>query len=192
MRPPVMQIADHPALDFLNTVGAPRSETYEWLGDGQDLLDWMRLSGLVAPEALTTLAARTKMGALDATAQTARDLREALRAYLETGAPEVIDQLNSILSTEHSHMQLQIDGAGFGLQRVTRLQSADSLLVPLAASIADLLAHTDTARRRNCGGPTCTMWFLDVSKNNKRRWCSMAVCGNRAKAAAHRAKTKTS
>ncbi|MEL6323421.1 MAG: CGNR zinc finger domain-containing protein, partial [Pseudomonadota bacterium] len=35
-------------------------------------------------------------------------------------------------------------------------------------------------------GPTCTLYFHDVSKNHKRRWCSMDICGNRAKAAAHR------
>jgi predicted RNA-binding Zn ribbon-like protein len=36
---------------------------------------------------------------------------------------------------------------------------------------------------RKCEGTTCTLWFLDVSKAHARRWCSMAVCGNRAKAA---------
>ena len=34
------------------------------------------------------------------------------------------------------------------------------------------------------------LWFLDVSKAHARRWCNMAVCGSRAKAAAHRARAR--
>ena len=45
---------------------------------------------------------------------------------------------------------------------------------------------------RKCEGEGCTLWFLDLSKAHARRWCSMAVCGNRAKAAAHRARARQS
>jgi len=43
---------------------------------------------------------------------------------------------------------------------------------------------------KNCEGPTCTMLFLDTTKGHARRWCTMAVCGNRAKQASHRARAK--
>ncbi|WP_281261965.1 CGNR zinc finger domain-containing protein [[Actinomadura] parvosata] len=36
-------------------------------------------------------------------------------------------------------------------------------------------------RVRKCANPQCVLWFLDVSKNGSRRWCSMEACGNRAK-----------
>jgi predicted RNA-binding Zn ribbon-like protein len=60
------------------------------------------------------------------------------------------------------------------------------LLVPPAHAAADLLAHGDPALVRNCAGPACTLRFYDRTKAHQRRWCSMAVCANRAKARAHR------
>jgi predicted RNA-binding Zn ribbon-like protein len=43
----------------------------------------------------------------------------------------------------------------------------------------------DRSRVRRCGREGCVLLFLDTSKNNTRRWCDMAVCGNRVKAATH-------
>ena len=50
------------------------------------------------------------------------------------------------------------------------------------------VALADFRLIRGCEGPVCTLLFLDRTKAHGRRWCSMAVCGNRAKAAAHRAR----
>jgi len=36
-----------------------------------------------------------------------------------------------------------------------------------------------------CQNPACVLWFFDTTRNGTRRWCSMAVCGNRAKARRH-------
>jgi hypothetical protein len=55
--------------------------------------------------------------------------------------------------------------------------------------MADLICREDFRLIRACDGPACTLLFLDRTKSHARRWCSMAVCGNRAKAAAHRART---
>ncbi|MES6429106.1 CGNR zinc finger domain-containing protein [Cutibacterium acnes] len=41
-----------------------------------------------------------------------------------------------------------------------------------------------------CEGPACTLMFADHTRARARRWCSMAVCGNRAKQAAHRSRIK--
>jgi len=43
---------------------------------------------------------------------------------------------------------------------------------------------------RECGNPACTLWFLDTTKAQRRRWCTVEICGNRAKAAAHRRRLK--
>ena len=53
---------------------------------------------------------------------------------------------------------------------------------------ADLACNADFRLIRACNGRACTLLFLDRTKAHGRRWCSMAVCGNRAKAAAHRAR----
>lgn len=54
--------------------------------------------------------------------------------------------------------------------------------------VHDLVCHADFRLIRACEGTACTLMFLDRTKAHARRWCSMAVCGNRAKAAAHRAR----
>ncbi|MBK3630046.1 CGNR zinc finger domain-containing protein [Streptomyces sp. MBT49] len=45
-------------------------------------------------------------------------------------------------------------------------------------------------RIRGCAQETCVLHFFDTSRNGTRRWCSMAVCGNRAKASRHYARAK--
>jgi predicted RNA-binding Zn ribbon-like protein len=58
----------------------------------------------------------------------------------------------------------------------------------VADDFADFLAAFEPGRLRHCDNPACTMVFYDRGKNNRRRWCSMAVCGNRHKVASYRAR----
>src|SRR5260370_1447160 len=59
----------------------------------------------------------------------------------------------------------------------------------LVDAAADLICNYDFQLIRSCEGSACCLIFLDRTKGHARRWCSMAVCGNRAKAEAHRART---
>jgi len=63
-------------------------------------------------------------------------------------------------------------------------------LQPIAEAIGDLICNADFRLIRTCGAPTCTLMFYDRTKGHARRWCSMSICGNRAKAAAHRARVR--
>ena len=72
-----------------------------------------------------------------------------------------------------------------------RWDNPKTLLLPIAEAMGNLICEQDFTLVRTCEGPTCTLRFLDVSKAHGRRWCSMAVCGNRAKAAAHRARVRS-
>lgn len=53
-----------------------------------------------------------------------------------------------------------------------------------------LVAGTDPERVRRCANPECTLHFHDTSKTGRRRWCSMASCGNRLKARRHQDRTR--
>ncbi|MFC9972033.1 CGNR zinc finger domain-containing protein [Spirillospora sp. NPDC127200] len=55
--------------------------------------------------------------------------------------------------------------------------------LPAWVAAADLvrLRGERAERIRKCANPACVLWFYDISKNGSRRWCSMEVCGNRAK-----------
>lgn len=59
-------------------------------------------------------------------------------------------------------------------------------LTPIALSAVEVAGSTDPGRLRDCDAEDCTRWFVDTSKGGRRRWCSMARCGNRAKAARYR------
>lgn len=59
-------------------------------------------------------------------------------------------------------------------------------LTPIALSAVEVAGSADPGRLRDCDAEDCTRWFVDTSKGGRRRWCSMARCGNRAKAARYR------
>jgi predicted RNA-binding Zn ribbon-like protein len=67
-----------------------------------------------------------------------------------------------------------------------RWDSPESLLFPLARSLADLVCTEDFTHVKACEGLGCTLLFVDRTRGHVRRWCSMAICGNRAKQSAHR------
>lgn len=187
MQPPAMFIADDPALDFLNTVGAPHGEMIEWLETGDDLKAWL-LQADLAQEA--EFAEFPEDAETDITAAEARHLRDEFRAYLDHGSTELFEHLNWILQRESGHWELD-PNPPHHMTRSLSFTQPGQLLVPIAIAIAELIARQETDRVRECANPSCTMWFRDVSRNNRRRWCSMSVCGNRAKVAAHRSRERS-
>jgi predicted RNA-binding Zn ribbon-like protein len=66
------------------------------------------------------------------------------------------------------------------------LEKPEDLIVPVAHLAAEFLSSADYSAIRKCENPDCILFFYDTSKNHTRRWCSMGLCGNRAKVAAFR------
>lgn len=66
----------------------------------------------------------------------------------------------------------------------------EAILGPIALSALTMLVQTDLTRIKQCAGEHCGWLFIDTTKNKRRRWCEMEVCGNRAKQKAHRARTR--
>lgn len=189
--PPPYLIADDPGIEVLNSVGAPYGETVDWVQDGKELLAWMVAVELLTPDQSQQIDALLPEKALDKAAQDVRALREQFRAIVPHSSPEFLLKLNQLLSKGRGFYELVAeDGQAPVLRLIQRVKTGDDLVSLCAAAIAQLLSQGEPERTRKCGNPACTYWFRDVSKNNRRRWCSMAVCGNRAKAAAHRAKVK--
>jgi predicted RNA-binding Zn ribbon-like protein len=194
-RPPAMFLADSVGLDFVNSLATPVDVAVDWLADGQDLLAWLEQAGLVSTSELLQVRARALPGELDLVAAQARQLREWFRAFLRkhkgrplaTGALRELAPLNRLLERNESYAQV-VHGAGDRLElRVTRRwRSPESLLLPIAEALAAVVCDEDFSYVKACEGPTCTLLFADHTRGRARRWCSMAVCGNRAKAAAHR------
>ena len=197
-RPEPFFIADSVALDFLNSVAVPKADEYDWLESGEDVLDWLVQSGLVKEEQVKALRNPKVRSSLDAVSKKIRAFREEFRFFVistsEAGQVQddhpFINKLNRLMSEGEQKMRLSsAAGGGYALKVVYEINKAGDLLPRLAAACAELIAEANFAYIRKCEGPGCTLYFRDVSKNHKRRWCSMEVCGNRAKAAAFRRRT---
>ncbi len=207
-RPPAFFIADALGLDFLNSTATPVDEKVEWIDNGEGLLKWLEEARLVPKEVAAAFRASALPGELDAVAAQARALREWFRGFvfkhkgksLTKAAVAELAPLNRVLARDEAFGQIVLDlrdhnhagASGLALQARRRWRSPDSLLLPVAQVIAEFLSTDDLSYVKECEGPTCTLLFLDRTRGRARRWCSMAVCGNRAKQAAHRARSRRS
>lgn len=173
-------------------MAAPAGAPIEFLRDGRALVAWLVAAGLIDADDAPSLR-RLGAPALDGVAHRAVALREWLRPVVARSAgarprttAEELRHLNGILAAHPRVEQVAATPDGYALRRRVEWGTADAALAPLAGAIADLLTRIDFAQIRRCASPECTLWFLDRSKSHRRQWCSMAVCGNRAKVAAHR------
>ncbi|HWB12113.1 MAG TPA: ABATE domain-containing protein [Pirellulales bacterium] len=200
-RPPAFFVADHLALDFLNTTAKPRGELVDWLADGEDLVAWLEQAGAIEPAAAAKMR-EWDADVLDEVARQAREFRHWLRGFVTArlGRPlrataGAVAPLNELLGRDSSFQRIEAagreaeEGRHLVLRRVRRWENPQELLAPIAEAAADLICNQDFRLIRSCEGSACILVFLDRTKAHARRWCSMAVCGNRAKAAAHRART---
>lgn len=200
-RGPALFVADAAALDFLNSIATPVDEPVDWIDDGNGWLEWLKQSGWVEDEILQRLQALAMPGELETVAAQARSLREWFRGFvlkykgkpLEASALTELEALNRLLERDEKYTQITLqDGEtpklAWELKR--RWRSPDSLLLPLGEVLAQFVSEEDFTNVKCCEGPSCTLMFVDHTRGRKRRWCSMAVCGNRAKAAAHRERQK--
>jgi predicted RNA-binding Zn ribbon-like protein len=64
-------------------------------------------------------------------------------------------------------------------------EHANHVLGLLAEAASDLLCACDLSLVKQCQNPACVLFFYDTTKNHARHWCSMNLCGNRSKVAAH-------
>ena len=204
-------IAESPALDFLNSTCAPHGEIIEWLRSGADMLAWMNNAGLLSAAQAAHLSKNFPAAALDQAAQDAIALREEMRGHIDSCAGEGLGEdskahlepVRKILANTSAKLVISDDtndeagalriSAGSTLSLVAHLEvnTPADLLAPIAVAFANLFATADFAQVKQCEGPECNLMFVDTTKNKKRRWCSMSVCGNRAKAAAFRARKRS-
>jgi predicted RNA-binding Zn ribbon-like protein len=203
-KPPAIFIADSPALDFLNSVATPGDSEVDWIGDGEGLLAWLEQAQLVPADVLNAMRKQAKPGEIDRVAAQARKLREWFRTLirarqgkpLKALEPSDLEPLNRLLSRDEGFGQLvaQKNGRTTALefQRARRWRSPESLLLPIGEALAKLLAEEDLTDVKACEGRTCTLVFADRTRGRSRRWCSMEICGNRAKQIAHRQRLKES
>lgn len=177
-------------LDFANTLGDRPRSAEEHLHEWRDLVAWAEQAGVLsAPEAVAVRAAGAKDQKASAKALArALALREALYrifAGLAGGQPASradVELLNAELASAMPHARIGARDGAFAWTWADSKPSLDRLLWPVARSAADVLVSPDCVRLRECASHVCSWLFLDRSPTQRRRWCSMKTCGNRAKA----------
>lgn len=201
---PALFLADSLGLDFLNSVATPVDTPVDWLADGEGLLRWLAQAQLVPAEVLRSARERAIPGEIDRLAGQARALREWFRGFvrqhkgraLQPADLAALEPLNSLLKRDERYSEIVAGSHGesmvFTLAQQRRWNSSDALLLPIAEAMARLVCDEDFAHVKACEGPTCTLLFADHTRGHARRWCSMALCGNRAKQSAHRLRQKSS
>lgn len=198
-------IAGNVCLDFINTLDdRPSGEPKDLLKDYGDLVRFGEEAGILTPAQFDDLVekAGARPDEAEEALRRARNLREALHDIFSAlmnheAAPQpAMERLNANLHDAALHSRLiqreTIEREPRCEWRFDDLTSSfDAMLWPIARAAADLLASGDLPLVRACSSPTCQWFFLDSSKNHRRRWCDMKACGNRAKVRKFYAKQKT-
>jgi predicted RNA-binding Zn ribbon-like protein len=175
------RVSGHPALELNNTLGgwgmaAPR----EYLVDYGALIVLARDVELVTPaDALALLTATQRSPAkARAALRDVKRLRSAMHTALVDSSADAAAQLHGFVGRAVRASRYVSDEAS-----ALRLDGGTGLRMPLhrfTLSLAALLERHPRRAIRSCADDVCGWLFLDPS--GRRRWCEMAVCGNRAKA----------
>ncbi|MBL1080662.1 CGNR zinc finger domain-containing protein [Streptomyces actinomycinicus] len=163
------------ALDLLNTRWNKEGVTQDLLADPEGLAVWLGSNGLAgahpaSPEVLGHL----------------REAREAIKAAVDGADERAVPLVDAVLA--HGRIRARLTATG----PAEEAEFADPAWGPAWLAARDYLELLTRApeRIRTCAGGACILYFLDTSRNGTRRWCSMAACGNRAKASRHYARSK--
>lgn len=188
-------VANHIALDLLNTKPILNDGPQELLTDGDALGRWLIASGIVTGSSEKAIVQRwSGSGKGDRLVRDLTAFRERLRAAVtrfEAGSlpPDAfIAELNDLLTKYPRTVALRKKGSELTQEEVFDLQRADNLWGIIAAAAADLFSNVDAARVHKC--ESCVLHFHDTSKKGSRRWCSMNICGNRVKVAAYQRRVR--
>ena len=170
-------VGNNLALDFVNSFTTELTP--------QSLVRWAVAVKLIDAEKAKSLLLKWGETILAEIAEFRKELREAVinLANGEKLKPQELDLINQVLRQSSGYSELSQTPEGFTKRFEIDLSEPKKILVPIAESMADLLCYGNLDYLRNCENPPCFLYFYDTTKNHKRRWCSMAVCGNRAKAA---------
>lgn len=185
-------VGNHQCLDFINTQIVQQGKLVDLLRGFSDFVAWMVEARAINPtQASEILRHWGNRPEAVLVVERAREFRSQLRhlvgqiASRQSGSQTAIDEINRVLRRRNGHMTLVRRGSRF--RRESRLEFSDpmQLLVPIAEAAGDLICDCDFTLIRKCENPACVLYYYDTSKNHARRWCSMALCGNRIKVAAH-------
>jgi predicted RNA-binding Zn ribbon-like protein len=179
-----------PVFDFTNTISNRNDPDYfDYLTKYDDFVDWINKIKLLPKGKMDAIAAFSKSH----TRKSADTLRQIIEvrevvfklfsslAQQQKADREIVDAFNGFFSEALSNMRVEVGrkevATSFIVSEKTILKEPLYILVKYAF---DTLSTQSFDRIKEC--PTCRWLFLDTTKNGKRRWCNMQVCGSNDKA----------
>jgi predicted RNA-binding Zn ribbon-like protein len=185
-------IAGELCLDFVNTLdNRPLPDRRkELLPTYRDLADWAVQAGALSPLQRTSLLREAGIHpkAAEQALSKAIALRECLYRIINSilrnrrATSDDLMAFNAYQGEAFSNLQLKPARSGYRFGWKDDPSRLDSILWPIVRSTSDLLTSPDLENVHECDMASCRWIFVDRSKNHRRRWCDMKVCGNRAKA----------
>jgi predicted RNA-binding Zn ribbon-like protein len=173
-------------LDFVNTINSRVNPEHDYLSHYSDLAGWANKVGILSPAQINQLQKRASQNAKEAeeALQKAQTLRELLYRLFSNAArgtdPKKEDMVSFIKYYGESISQGQFFKTDKHYVTVWKAdQGFDALLFSIIHSAGEILQSDELAQVKEC--PGCGWLFLDTSKNQSRRWCSMNTCGARDK-----------
>ena len=188
---PFLFVGNHLCLDFINTQMIVRGNLTDMLRKFGDLMTWLVQAKVVDADqgkvAITRWSAAEQKRVFDA----AIALRKALRNMAEDIAARkaipnsTLTAINQVLSQCPGYRQLAYVNRRVESRFHSDAGESSRLLTPLAEAASDLLCSGNLSLVKKCRNSACILYFYDTTKNHGRNWCSMQLCGNRMKVAAH-------
>jgi predicted RNA-binding Zn ribbon-like protein len=197
-RSPVVFVGERLWLDFVNCEHGLRR--FDSLRDFESMVRWLEAASVLDAERGSGIRRRAQQQPAGAAAALvdARRVRGALRSLAERGPmsersrADGLAEINRVLGRSAGTRRVDLRGDGTFIRSFVPVGDAFAgLVIPVVESAADALILGELPRVRRCADPRCQRVFFDNTKNGRRRWCDMATCGNRAKAARHREKLKS-
>jgi predicted RNA-binding Zn ribbon-like protein len=188
------QIDRSAAVDFLNTRHMGRSGVVDDLAAFDAVVSWTVTHELLGPADVPSRSV-SRSGTTRHFALVIA-MRSAFEAFLLTKTAEarraLVGYLDQALASARStETVLAADGA-FDLARAYDKRDPANVPHAIAWAILDCLRTVPLGAVRRCSADDCILFFLDVTKNGSRRWCSSEGCGARVRARRHYASRKMS
>lgn len=170
-------IGNNLALDFINTVNYDLTL--------ENLLSWAVAVNLVKASEAENYAEKWTEEQMPEISFFRERLRETVINLVSKKklSSKEINWINQILREKGGYSELSVTEEGFSKSFKIDLDEPNKILIPITEAFVDLICYGQLDFLRKCERTDCILYFYDTTKNHKRRWCSMVICGNRAKAA---------
>ncbi len=178
------------ALDFANTESGRGTGLHQnHLRNAENVADWIAHASVAPADEIERLRAELaaspeRSESLLATALALRSAIQDVGSAIAAGGPPP-DAALGVLSILHgrflSRAALVADERACRWAWSVEVAPVEAAVGPIALAAVGLFTEGDFARIKRCDGHACGWLFCDTTKNNRRGWCELEVCGNRAK-----------